>query len=204
MGRVINEIMSDHRKLLQRQKEYLLHKSKKYMFPQIIWIEAPYHDNFDNNALRKIYNKCLDKVASFNTDVTILDLRKIWESDNSRLFIEENSRFTSEGFATYWAAVDCTLKFMDTILIDKILSKTAKKDKKKKRKDKGKTAGKPAQSQSRYKWQSEAYKKSHKRPKRRENPIRKRLNYDDYSSDDYYIEDETRRELPRPMSYEDY
>ena len=166
MGRVINEIMSDHRKLLQRQKEYLNKRSKKYMFPQIVWIEAPYHKNFGrtNNSLRKIYNQCLDKVASFNTDVTILELKKIWESDNSRLFIEESSRYTTEGFANYWAAVDCTLKFMDTIYIQKILTKTAKKDKKKNKgkQSAGRNGESQSQSQNRYKWESGAYKKSRK------------------------------------------
>ena len=195
IGRILNEIMTDTRKLIQRQKEYLEKKSKREMFPQVVWIEAPYHQNYQNNDLRQIYNEVLNKVAQFNEDVTVLQLKKIWDHENGRLFLADSSRYTAQGYATYWAAIDCTLRFMDTILIDKILNKSKKSQKKERAKSSGKP---PLRGNNKFKWQSESYKKA-KKPKRREVP-RKRLQFDDTSSDDYYLETEGRRKLPKPTS----
>ena len=45
-----------------------------------------------------------------------LKLKKIWDSDNSMLFLRDEKHFTATGLMTYWMAVDRTVKFWDTAL----------------------------------------------------------------------------------------
>ena len=203
MGRVLNEIMIDHRKVIQTQKEYLHKRSKRDLYPQIIWIEAPFNDQFNNNELRKIYNDCLTNVSKFHEDVTVLALKKIWDPSNGNLFVGESDRYTAQGLATHWAAIDATVRFMDTIYINNILKKTAKKQKKDRALSNMKQHQKKGQSQNRFKWESEKYKKS-KRPKSHDLPSRRKLTYDEESSDDFFIEDEGRRTLPKPKKAREY
>ena len=112
--------------------------------------------------MREIFNACLHKVSDFHEDLSVLQLKKIWDSENSRLFVEESSHFTSEGYVAYWAAIDSTVHFMDMILIQKILNKTAKKSKKESANNKP-NKGKDTQGCERFRWQSDNYKKSQKK-----------------------------------------
>ena len=106
LGCLINAIMVDFDCLVQAQKEYLPRKSKKNTYPQFIWIEAPIHDNFHNNDERKIFNEAVIHAAQLHENVSVLQLKKIWDQENTRLYISESRRFTSEGLAKYWMAID--------------------------------------------------------------------------------------------------
>ena len=121
--------MTEHTHSILAHKDYLPSKARKSNFPQIVWIEAPEHKNFCNNDLRREFNACLNDIVHFHDNTLCLPLKKIWDSSNAHLFIEEYSRFSSEGYMTYWSAVDCTIKFADTILWSKAIS--PKKPKKK-------------------------------------------------------------------------
>ena len=59
-------------------------------------------------------------MTKFHNDTCSLALKKVWDSDNGNLFITEYDHFTAEGYATYWSAVDATVKFTDTILWNKL------------------------------------------------------------------------------------
>ena len=124
IGRVINEIMASQTKLIQMQKDFLPKRSKKVNFPQILWIKVPVHDNFKDNHMRHIFNERLNTVSQFYEGITVLKLKKIWDPTDSNLFLYESNRFTSEGINAYWAAVDCTIRFMDTIMIQKVNRKS--------------------------------------------------------------------------------
>ena len=95
--RILNELMTDFRKLVTRQKEFLDKRSKKVLYPQFAWIEAPLNVNFSNNTGRKKYNDRLHAVSKFHENVTILELKKIWDPDCSRLYVAESDRYTCEG-----------------------------------------------------------------------------------------------------------
>ena len=49
LGHLMNSIMTDFDKLLRAQKEYLPPKCKRSLYPQIIWIEPPVHQQFTSN-----------------------------------------------------------------------------------------------------------------------------------------------------------
>ena len=122
MDRILNSIMSDHDKLLRAHKEYLPIKSRRSTHPQIIWIEPPQNCQFSNNEERSLFTKCLGNIAKLHSNTTSLALKKIWDMENRNLFVQDYNRYTAEGYATYWSAVDCTVKFADTILWQKIVN----------------------------------------------------------------------------------
>ena len=46
LGKVINWLMREYEKIIEAQKDYLPSKAKRDHLPQLVCIEAPYHDNF--------------------------------------------------------------------------------------------------------------------------------------------------------------
>ena len=198
IGRILNELMIDFRKLVTRQKEFLDKKSKKALYPQFVWIEAPINVNFGNNTGRRKYNDRLHAVSKFHENVTILEMKKIWDPDCTRLYVAESDHYTCEGYSTYWAAVDCTMKFMDTIMFKKIENKATKKAKAIAA-DKDKPA--PANdevtdSPDQYKWESEEYTRN--RREREDQDSYKYRGYNEPQGDHYYHSYEGRRRLPPP------
>ena len=161
--KLLDWLMKEHDKLILQQKDNLPLKSKKYNFPQIVWIEAPLHDGFFNNELRAEFNNCLKKVGALHNNVSVLELKKIWDQHDSSLYLEEAQRYTSIGFRTYWDAVDRTLRFCDTTIIRRVMKaefKDKSTDFNNKPPLKMGAAGKPSQQvqvhlqQNRFKWRN--------------------------------------------------
>ena len=50
--KLLNYIMVEHERAVASFKEFLSAKCVRPDFPQILWIQAPLHDNFKNNNLR--------------------------------------------------------------------------------------------------------------------------------------------------------
>ena len=113
---ILNHIMSEYNKLILAQKDFLPNKARKLLYLQIVWMEAPVNCNFMNNEDRLLFNACLNTVAKFHENTLILGFKKIWDPDSMSLFLKEYFRFTTEGLTRYWAAVDCTLRYAETIL----------------------------------------------------------------------------------------
>ena len=129
LNKMIEKVMNEHEKALKIYCDYLPEKSKCKESPVIIWILAPMHDNFANNSERNLFNKCVQSKAKLHDNVVALQLKKVWDCTDTNLYIKENRRFTALGYTSYWQAIDKTVKYCDTILIKKILSKTAKDQK---------------------------------------------------------------------------
>ena len=201
LRRILNELMTDFRKIVSKQKEFLEKKSKKPYYPQFVWLEAPMNVNFGNNPGRKTFNDALHVASKFHENVTVLDMRKIWDADNTRLFVAESLRYTCEGYSTFWAAVDCTMKFMDTLLFKKIENKSTKKAKaalseKSTTQQKKEDRAPIDKYADQYKWESDDYKSNRS--------DRKRAHRDEDYQDKYYPSFEGRRKLPHPRRYRDY
>ena len=126
MGKLINSVMLQHNRYIEIQKEYLPSKSQCDQFPIIIWIEAPINNSFPNNEKRIKFNKSLNHIAKFHENVHVLQLKKIWDPQDSNYYVFENRRFTVFGLGKYWEAVNATIKFADTILIKKVQRKAAR------------------------------------------------------------------------------
>ena len=118
-AKFLDWIMTQQERLIASQKEYLPLKARQLNYPQIIWIEPPLHDNFDNNTQRAIFGNILSNTAQFYDGVSVLQLKKIWDEKDTKLFVKENKRFTADGMKKYWEAVDKTVKYADTIGLQK-------------------------------------------------------------------------------------
>ena len=45
-----------------------------------------------------------------------LELKQIWDAEDTNLYIAEVARYTAAGLNSYWKAIDRTIKFYDSIL----------------------------------------------------------------------------------------
>ena len=106
--------MNEYHRLTLAQKELLPNKARKYRFPQFIWIIPPFHDNFPHNRERDKFSEALFLVADKFSEMHAFNLKKVWNSEDTMLYIKETKRFTAKGYKTYWLAVDATMKFVDT------------------------------------------------------------------------------------------
>ena len=82
LEKVINWLMREQYKIIETYKTYLPDKVKQPNFPQLIWIEAPYHRHFINNERRMDFNKCLRSLAKLHINVSVLQLKKVWDPED--------------------------------------------------------------------------------------------------------------------------
>ena len=120
-SRILNYIMTEFERNMAAYKEYLPTKSLHSGYPQFLWIQALLHDNFDstNNALRFKFNRCLEEVCRMHSDCQSLHLKHVWDPKNGSFYLSDSQRFTSDGYAAYWEAVDRTVRYFDSVLLKK-------------------------------------------------------------------------------------
>ena len=80
MSRLVNFITTKNVRNVALYKENLPAKCLKADYLNSLWIQAPVHDRFTNNALRFKFNTCLDEIAKLPTNVFTLVLKKVWGS----------------------------------------------------------------------------------------------------------------------------
>ena len=88
-SRIINHIMTEHERCISAYKEYLPAKCLKEDYPQILWIQAPYHDSFTNNEHRYRFNRSIEEATRFHGQVHTLMLKKVWDPKDSSFFAQE-------------------------------------------------------------------------------------------------------------------
>ena len=49
----------------------------------------------------------------------MLMLKKVWDSQDTNLYIQESRRFTASGLKAYWEAIDRTVRYFDSIVLKK-------------------------------------------------------------------------------------
>ena len=119
--------MSEYTKIVEMQaRDYLPPKARKQGYPCFIWISPPQHKGFWNNELREQFAKSLEKMGNLHDNVEILQLKKVWDPENSSLFLGREGRFTPEGLRFYWEAVDKAVRYADTIYFKKMFQKKVK------------------------------------------------------------------------------
>ena len=118
MPRMVNYIMTEHERTVSVFKEYLPAKCI-WDCPKILWIHAPSHENFPNNAGRHKFNKCIEECAKFHNNVFTLELKKVWNPRDHELFSAETVRFTNRGYLAYWEAIDKTVRYFDSVTLKK-------------------------------------------------------------------------------------
>ena len=115
--------MTEFDHMMKSFKEKLPNKAKKACFPHWLWVEPPMHRYFNDNDLRKKFSQCLQNMGKLHADTSVLAMKKIWDPDDSSLFLHSEQRFTVQGYQRYWEAVDHTIRYLDTTTLVKILNK---------------------------------------------------------------------------------
>ena len=119
LGMLIQWLASEINKLILSRKDTLTLKAKREVYPHIIWIEPALHKNFLDNDRRKKLGAIMSSVCKLYINMNTLQLRKIWDYDNSDLFLKEQRRFTMEGYITLWKSLDGVIKLWDNFLSKK-------------------------------------------------------------------------------------
>ena len=123
IGCMLNFIMTEQECNIASYKEYLPAKCLCLDYPFILWIQAPCHDGFKNNQLRVRFNRSLEEISKLHTNVYSLVLKKVWDPQDMNLYSTDLSRFTNEGFRAYWEAVDKTIRYFDSVILQKAVLK---------------------------------------------------------------------------------
>ena len=116
---VLNWLMKEHTKILDIHKDRLPDKCKRAHYQQLVWIELPPHCNFSEGIqeARSSFNLALREIGKLHDNVSILELKKVWNPRDEDLFSKENNRFSAEGLKTFWLAVDRILQFCNTTIM---------------------------------------------------------------------------------------
>ena len=117
MSRLVNYIMTEHERNIASFKAGLPAKCKKEGYPHILWILAPMHVNYPNNADRYKFNKAVEDMAKVHTNISSLELKKVWNERDDGLYIKEQQRYTTDGLKSYWEAVDKTVRYCDSVIL---------------------------------------------------------------------------------------
>ena len=119
-ARILNFIMTEHERNLASFKEHLPAQCLKDRYPHILWIQPPQHDNFPDSKLRFKFNKALEDCIKLHSHVSMLILKKVWNPQNEGLFLESCNRFSADGYTVYWEAIDRTVRYLDSIMLEKL------------------------------------------------------------------------------------
>ena len=116
---ILRDLLSGIHKMILGLKEKLPNKSKRDVFPTILWAQLPLHVNFPDtwNMQRRVFNKCLENTVQLFSDMATLKLLKVWDSEDRALFNER--KFTATGLEAYWSSVDSAFRHWDTFIFVK-------------------------------------------------------------------------------------
>ena len=127
-SRRIKWLMNEFRKVIDTINDYVPQNAKSTGFPKFLWISPTRHRNYKNNALRKKFGSCIEAQAKLVENTTCLRLVQKWDFNDSSIFLEQEQRFSNQGKFDFWAAVDKTIEFYDTIYNTKSCHRSKRED----------------------------------------------------------------------------
>ena len=92
------------------RKNQLPLRAKKFLYPQLFWVELP-HNSTLNNVMRMKFNQCLESVVAIYNEMKVLQIRRKWRYDDLSL-VASNS-FSVIGCQVYWSGVDKAIQFWE-------------------------------------------------------------------------------------------
>ena len=120
--KVLEWIVREYYRCITSFKDKLPSKAIRSDVPQVLWIIPPLHTNFEeiDNDCRKIFGDRLQRITSTYQGMTSLKLVKGWEYDDTKSYIKESKRFTSQGYNKYWSGIDSAVRYWCTAIWPKI------------------------------------------------------------------------------------
>ena len=144
-------LVSQYRKTVEAFLDYLPLKAKRENWPKFVFICPSIHTNYRNNGLRKKFTKSLEEICAYTERMTAMRLKLGWDPEDNNLYLEPQQRYTSEGYASFWNAVDKLIEEYNRNIFDSADSPVVFK---------------PADHydfKNEYKWQSPTYAQSNRR-----------------------------------------
>ena len=124
---IVHWFLREFHKSIDIYKDWLPIKAKTANLPHILWITPPTLKLFSahDNARRENFTKILQSTAAKYPEMSCLNLLKIWDGQDSSLFVRDAYRFTAQGLCDYWASVDSAIRYCFTAIISKIEKKSS-------------------------------------------------------------------------------
>ena len=116
----IKWLVSQLRKITDAFIDYLPLKMKRDNWPKFLFVCPSLHVNYENKPLRKKFTRVLEDIAAYSERTAALRLRNGWDFDNHNIFLKEQQRFTMEGLATFWVAIDKIIEEFDQSIFDSV------------------------------------------------------------------------------------
>ena len=113
-------LLHECNKAIEIYKDYLPVKAKNEWVPHLLWMAPSQHKNFTNNHKRAITSEFLVEEVKFYKNMSALHMVKIWEEDNSNLYLTNCHRFTSEGLIKYWLSIDSAIRYWNVAIYPKL------------------------------------------------------------------------------------
>ena len=126
---LITWLICEYEKLILAFKDMLPGRAKRHHVPHVLWMRPATHKNFGNswNMLREELGQVLKECADMKSNMSSLQMLKVWDSEDSSLFRYDNYRFTAEGLKKYWLSIDSAVRFWCTAIASKIEAKKGKR-----------------------------------------------------------------------------
>ena len=109
-GAAIDWLVTEFHRITTAHKEKLPSRSRKFKYPQILWVPAVLHDQFTDNVYREKYNKCLVSVVEMFREMHILNLHS-WDTLDVNCI--SNNKMTAIGLEKYWEAINDAFQAWD-------------------------------------------------------------------------------------------
>ena len=115
-NRELNWLMNEIRKIFMTYDEYLPKKSKRTV--NVLWTLPTvhvYHTEDEANR-REVLIKCMTNITKLHPHNRALELKQLWDPEDTSLYLAEPARMTGYGLTMYWKALDRTIRFFDFII----------------------------------------------------------------------------------------
>ena len=111
-GILLEWLVAEIHKSVKIRKDQLPEKCKRPGEPHVIWMGLPLASVFTDNEKREKFNNSLQKLIPPYEDMSVLQPRKGWDSNNTAIF--QNNQFTMMGLMKYWRAIDSAVHFWNS------------------------------------------------------------------------------------------
>ena len=111
-------LTSQYRKIVEAFLDFLPAKNRRDNWPKFIFICPSSHINYRNNALCKKFCRVLEDSCASTERMTAMRLRNGWDFDDRSIYMEPQQRFTTEGLAMFWHAVDKVIEEYDMFMFN--------------------------------------------------------------------------------------
>ena len=110
LGPQLDWLANEIHRLTSSQKERLPTKSRKFKYPQILWIPAIYHDDLRDNEYREKFNDSLNAVVSMHREMKVLKLHT-WDPMDRPCVTKK--KMNAHGLSKYWDALSDAFQAWD-------------------------------------------------------------------------------------------